>query len=163
MKSDQRGGIVSFVVVGVVLAVLLLGALYASKQYARNVRDGGNSDQVAQDPNAGAANQTQPKSEDKPSSESTQGSRNSSSASESGQSSTPSASGSTDSSRQSPSTESTAPTSSGRIANSGPSDIPATGPSEVFALTAGAGFMVFAAYQYLLSRQHYRHSVLTKR
>lgn len=39
-RTNQQGGIVSFIVIGIALASLLFGGLYLSKQQARIARDG---------------------------------------------------------------------------------------------------------------------------
>lgn len=48
MNNKQTGGIVSFVVVGVVLAGLLAGALYLSKQQGREARTDTPAPQIAE-------------------------------------------------------------------------------------------------------------------
>lgn len=150
MHSNQRGGIVSFIIVAVALAGLLGGALYFSKQQGREARDATPAPQISEREDAPTTTK-----DDKPA-ENTQ---------DSGTTQAPNTSGTQNQSPQSQTTPSTRTPAAGadRVANTGPSqDLPSTGPAETTAVVAGLSALTFAGYMLISSRRGLRHSALRK-
>ena len=148
MVNNQRGGIVSFVVVGVVLAGLLAGALYLSKQQGREARNDTPAPQIAEqntDKQKAPTEKSDVKSTDQQTSNTTDNSSNSSSTG------------------NRTSDESQAPRSTDRVANTGPSEnIPSTGPVETVATVTALAGLTFALYRHAASRRGVRFSSLRK-
>lgn len=154
MHSNQRGGIVSFIIIAVALAGLLGGALYFSKQQGREARDATPAPQIGQrdESKDDAAKDEQP----------TEGAPQSGTA-ENDQA--PNRTETGNQQPQSPAAPSTRTPSAGadRVANTGPSqELPATGPAETTAVVLGLGTLTFAGYMLLSSRRGLRHSALRK-
>lgn len=148
MHNNQRGGIVSFVVVGVVLAGLLVGGLYLSKQQGREARTDVPAPQVAER----GTDREEPASptvrdETRPA-ESNEG------AGSSGRDTAPAT--------NQPSGTGTARTDqrTDRVANTGPSDIPATGPAETMVTVIALIGLTFAAHRHFGSRRSRRAAAL---
>lgn len=140
MKSNQRGGIVSFVAVSLALVGLLAGGLYLSKTQARDVRGSAAAPQtVSQKP------QDETKTENKPKED---GAAESTKPKEqpAGGTSTP---------------ENPATLPGNRVANTGPTgEIPATGPADTALYALGFGSLTFTGYHLVRSRRSLRHSAL---
>ena len=151
MVNNQRGGIVSFVVVGVVLAGLLAGALYLSKQQGREARTDTPAPQIAE-----RNTDTQKAPAEKPA-EKKENPQTNNETSNGGQSN-----GSSND-RSTSQTGDQTPGSTDRVANTGPSsDIPSTGPVETVATVIALTGMTFALYRHGSSRRDLRHSALRK-
>ena len=147
MKSNQSGGVVSFVVVTLALIGLLAGGLYLSKSQARQARDNGDATpQVVTD-----TSKDESKSEDKASQEAApkENDKDTQTAPTTGDT------------RQQDSGRSTATPSTDRVANTGPSsEIPATGPADVVAYTFALGSLAFTSTYLIRSRRLVRASAL---
>lgn len=146
MKDNQAGGIVSFVVVGLVLVGLLAGGLYYSKYQGRQARNNETSTpqvttttsdkkdeakpenmagQTPQPTSPSGSNQTAPKATPQP---------------------TPAPAQPTD-----------------RVATTGPSeDIPSTGPRETSAVVLVVSLLTFAATAFVHSRRQLRTTSLRR-
>ena len=147
MKNKQAGGIVSFVLVGLVLAGLLAGGLYLSKQQARQVRDTDTSTPQV------TVNEEEKSAEEG----ATDSPADSPEAATSEEQAAPEAQ------NQSGSTT-PVPNSTNRVATTGPSDamIPATGPAELIAVLAGLTALTFASYRFVDARRGLRRSALRR-
>lgn len=144
MHSNQRGGIVSFIIVAVALAGLLGGALYFSKQQGREARDTTPTPQISQ--------RDESKEETTKDEQPAGGIPQNNQAQGTGSAQTPTT----------PSTRTPA-TGTDRVATTGPSqDLPATGPAETTAVVAGLSALTFAGYMLVSSRRGLRHSALRK-
>lgn len=146
MNSNQRGGIVSFVVVSLALVGLLAGGLYLSKSQARTARDTAGAPQVAtqQADDTKKQAETPPKTDDakkepaKPESPKPQDTQNTN--------------------RDAPAT-----LPGNRVANTGPSgDIPATGPADTALYALGFGSLTFTGYHLIRSRRLVRQNALKR-
>ena len=150
MHSNQRGGIVSFIIVAVALAGLLGGALYFSKQQGREARDATPAPQISE-------------REDTPAN--TDDDQPAANAPQSGTTQTPNTSGTQNQQPQSQTSPSTRTPAAGadRVANTGPSqELPSTGPAETAAVVVGLSALTFAGYMLVSSRRGLRHSALRK-
>lgn len=153
MVNQERGGIVSFVVVGVVLAGLLAGALYFSKQQGREARNNSPVAEVAErNPEPEAAPEEAPAAESRNEQTEQAGSNGQNTAQNPAPTNNRQAGGGT---VQTPDT-------TDRVATTGPSDIPSTGPAETAVVVAGLAGLTFAASRHFLARRHLRQSALRK-
>ncbi len=148
MKNNQAGGIVTFVLIGLALAVLLGGGLYASKQMGRANRTNDsskpqvvqNNDNTQSEDEETAARReedevapatTTPKTETKP--------------------------------QPKPTTPPVATAPTDRVANTGPSEaLPATGPAETGAAVFVLSGLTFAVYRFAQSRRELRRNALRR-
>lgn len=143
MNNSQAGGIVTFVVIGLVLAGLLGGGLYASKQMGRADRTNDSSTpQVAQ-------NEDNTQSEDEEAA-----------AGRDSDETAPATTTPKPETKPAPTTPApTTPTN--RVATTGPSDtLPATGPAETGAAVFVLGGLTFAFYRHAQSRRELRRNAL---
>lgn len=152
MSNKQAGGIVSFVVIGLVLAGLLGGGLYLSKQQARQARD---TDTTT--PQVTAETDTESGATDK----------GNDAPATNGPQAAPKPAEPTPQTPQSRNTPATrpAPAAGGtnRVATTGPSDtIPATGPTETAALVLSLVVLTFASYRFVDARRGFLRSALRR-
>ncbi len=135
MKShtQERGGVVSFIIITLALAGLLAGGLYLSKHQARVARDTGSTNVSVKEPEtSGEAGTTE------------NGSANSSDEDASSTAQSPAAS--------------TGHTSS--VATTGPSSVAASGPTDVFVTTVGLMVLTATTYTFVASRRSLVRSAL---
>jgi cytoskeletal protein RodZ len=146
MSNKQAGGIVSFVVIGLVLAGLLGGGLYFSKQQARQARD---SDTTTPQVTANETN-TESGANDKGSDTATD-----TPAATTQETKPKPATPAPQTPRQNqPATPAPATGGTNRVATTGPSDsIPATGPKETTAALMALAFLTFAGYRFIDARR----------
>lgn len=154
MQSNQRGGIVSFIIVAVALAGLLGGGLYLSKQQARQARDepGTNVPQVTTEQKQ---TETGTPEAGKPDNES--------GTAEEQQSPTPAPSPSPNPTEQpsSPQPQPQSQPQTDRVATTGPSEsLPATGPADTAVYMLALAVLAFAGYRHLQSRRLVRQAAL---
>jgi FtsZ-interacting cell division protein ZipA len=151
MNSKQAGGIVSFVVIGLVLAGLLGGGLYFSKQQARQARDSDTTtpqvtvNEKETETESGAAGTdeerdvpatTTPQTTPKPATPAPQAAQP----------------------QRQPATDTT-----NRVATTGPSDsIPATGPKETAAVISALAVITFAGYRFVDARRGFLRAALRR-
>lgn len=150
MHSNQRGGIVSFIVVGVVLVGLLAGGLYVSKHQARVARDTDTSGpQIATKDTTGNKKADPKVGTVVPGSADTkQGSVPQTTAPTQVQGSKP----------QTPTTPSTE-----HVANTGPSEpLPSTGPGETGLVTVVLSILAFTGYRFVQTRRDMRRAALRR-
>lgn len=154
MYNNQRGGIVSFIIVAVALAGLLGGALYFSKQQGREARDATPAPQISQrDESKEETTKDEQPAENAPQSGTPQNNQ---------APTQPAAQNQQSQGATSPSTR-TPSAGADRVANTGPSqDLPATGPAETTAVVLGLAALTFAGYMLLSSRRGLRRSALRK-
>jgi hypothetical protein len=152
MVNKQRGGIVSFVVVGVVLAGLLAGGLYLSKQQGREARTDVPAPQVAErDTDREEPASPTVRDETRPA-ETSEGAQNSG-RDTAPATSQPSGTGTTR-------TDQRTDQRTDHVANTGPSDIPATGPAETMVTVIALVGLTFAAHRHFGSRRSRRAAAL---
>lgn len=151
MSNKQAGGIVSFVVIGLVLAGLLGGGLYLSKQQARQARDSDtttpqvtvNEKETETESGAAGADEerdvpatTTPQTTPKPAAPAPQ---------------------------NRPEASAPAIGSTNRVATTGPSDsIPATGPKETAAVVSALVVITFAGYRFVDARRDFLRAALRR-
>lgn len=146
-KGNERGGVVSFVIVGLLLAGLLLGGLYLSKHQARVAYNGGNSSSTTttQDKtkNSGTDKNITPATKDEAPAKDTH------------------ASGDT---KTTPSTnannETHASGTSTNVAQTGPSSVAATGPTETFMTLAVLAVLAYTVTRFVQTKRHFVNSSL---
>ena len=137
MKShaQERGGVVSFIIITLALAGLLAGGLYLSKHQARIARDTGSSNVTVNEPGtSGEAGKT-----------------------ESGSETSSGTAGSSDET-QAPATGA-GHTSS--VATTGPSTVAASGPTDVLVTTIGLMVLTATSYTFVASRRSLVRSALS--
>jgi cytoskeletal protein RodZ len=154
MKSNQRGGVVSFVIVALALAGLLGGGLYLSKHQARLARDGNTT--TPQVTITKPDNKKDDSATKKPEETTVK----------------PATTEPRDSTTQQPAATTPKPTpatttpaaqtpATNRVANTGPSEpLPETGPSEVVVVTIGLSALAFTGYRLLQSRRSLQRAAL---
>lgn len=150
MYSNQRGGVVSFIIVAVALAGLLGGALYFSKQQGREARDATPAPQITEREDVPANTKDEQPAENTP---------------QNGTAQTPNTPGAQNQQPQSQTTPSTRTPAAGadRVAGTGPSQqLPSTGPAETTAVVVALSALTFAGYMLVSSRRGLRHSALRK-
>lgn len=137
MKShaQERGGVVSFIIITLALAGLLAGGLYLSKHQARVARDTGSSTATVSEPETSGETGTAESGN-----ETSAGSDTSSSTSQ-----TPAAG--------------TGHTSS--VATTGPSTVAASGPTDVLVTTIGLMVLTATVYTFVASRRSLVRSALS--
>jgi len=141
-KNGQRGGILTFVLIGVGLLLLLAGGIYVSKNQARHAATtGAPTPQITQSPEQKGENKDEKKDADKPAPKPEQ--------------SQPSTRGEQTPPAQQPSTG-TQP----NIANTGPSAIASTGPTETLITAVALGAVVAGLGVYFRSNGRVRHAAL---
>ncbi|TXG76036.1 hypothetical protein E6P97_04350 [Patescibacteria group bacterium] len=146
MSSKQGGGIVGFVVVAVVLAGLLAGGLYFSKNQARVARESNTTTPIT---TTSDANKAKSKNES---------SRDDTAPAPSTRSDRVDSKESTEADH---SLASDTPASQPRVAATGPSDeIPATGPREAAVAIIGATLLAFAATAVVRARRRLASAAL---
>ncbi len=152
MNNKQAGGIVSFIIVAVALAGLLAGGLYLSKQQGRTARDTDTSTPQV------STTETKEKSSDEKSTKNESSQQHTESKPEATRD--PSQTTPSSSSSSSSSTPSSSSTRTDRVATTGPSAVPSTGPTETVAVSLALGALVFTGYRFLQSRHAFRSSAL---
>ena len=153
MHHNQRGGIVSFIIVGVVLAGLLGGALFFSKQQGRQARDATPAPQIAKnsDNSSDSTKKDDKPAETAPKIDTTKSDQPATTA-------VP-----TTPKPATPTAPATSSTSTDRVANTGPSaELPSTGPAETTAVVIALGALTFAGYKFMTARRSLRASALRK-
>lgn len=148
MHNAQRGGIISFVVVAVVLAGLLAGGIYFSKQQGREARNNTPAPQIAERDEEVAEERA-----DEPATQPEGGTTREASP----QTPAPTA----PQQSRSGTTESPGSTTD-RVATTGPSDIPSTGPAGTVAATVALAGLTFGLYRHASSRRSLRDAALRK-
>lgn len=145
MQSRQSGGIVTFAIVAVVLAGLLAGGLYMSKQQGRVATNGGPT-------------QSQPAPNDQTARPETAKQNN-------GAPAAPAKPSEPEQSKPAPSTQppQTSSTSTSQpVASTGPTEVPSTGPTETALVSGVFGVLAFAGYRLAVSRRGLRRSALSR-
>jgi hypothetical protein len=148
MINKQAGGIVSFVIVGVMLAGLLGAGLYFGKNMGREARNAAeNTAQVA----GGAKEAVEEKVTEEKNEEKAEVKK------EAAGTPAPQTQGTSSTRTNTPSAN------TGAVASTGPSDsVPATGPAETFATVAALSGLTFAGYMYSSARRGVRSSALSR-
>jgi len=147
-RDNQRGGIVVFAVVGVLLAGLLVGALYLGKHQADIAKENApapvaiDTEKEATKAGKGTADTKKNQAENKPAA---------SPAKPSSPSQTPATS----------STQTSTP-STAAVANTGPSNVASTGPEDTFLGIVVVTAMSFAGLAFIQSNTRLRRSALNR-
>lgn len=152
-RTNQGGSIGGFIIVGVVLAVLFIGGVYALKTYVASQQQG---DTVAVDENGVTEGETAPsesasESQTDPSSTSDAAKEEATSrdTSDTETEATPSAGGADGVQRGEATSSDGSATTSGRYAD----ELPQTGPAETAGAAVGVFFLTGAALMYQQSRR----------
>lgn len=148
MKNNQAGGIVGFVVIGLVLVSLLAGGLYVSKTQGRQARENDTSTpQVAAPQKPKETTKPAPKQQTPHSTD---------------QKGKTAPAGNTSQPAQN-STTRPAPQPTNQVATTGPSDdIPSTGPGETAATVLMLSVLSFTTYKFVQSRRDVYRSALKR-
>ncbi len=144
----ERGGIVSFVVVGLLLAGLLLGGLYWSKHQARLAYKGDDK------PTTQTVTPTRDDESDK-----TPSTVNDATSTEE---SNPAPATSTTPARPTTNTPKPQPKTPSTVTTTGPSTVAETGTSDTAAITAVMGILAFAVTRFVQARRRVLSSALDK-
>ena len=156
MKSKQAGGIVSFIIVAVALTGLLAGGLYLSKQQGRTARESDTSTPQVTTVQGDNKQNTEEKGSNATEEETAQPAPQTNSGTAQNQPQpAPSNSG-----NRGAATPNSTNTRTDRVATTGPSSVPATGPTETAAVGLGLGALVFTGYRFAQSRRALRTSAL---
>lgn len=164
-SDRQRGGILAFIIVGLALAVLLGGAIYASKQQGRvasqastvavdTQKEGDNTDKTS---DTSSQNNTN-KDESSQGTSNTENSGSSDSSSQSTQQASPSTSQSGSSTQNSQ--DNVASTGPSSVASTGPSNIASTGPSDIIVPGLGVALLAGGIISYRRSASAVRSRAL---
>ena len=151
MRNKQAGGIVSFIIVAVALAGLLAGGLYLSKQQGRTARDNDTSTpqvSITETKDKTEEQKSTPPADQEESQQAPQGSTGS--RQEQPRPTTNNATNGT----------STPNNRTDRVATTGPSTVPSTGPTETVVVSLALGVIVFTSYRFVQSRRTLRASAL---
>lgn len=153
MKNNQAGGIVSFVVIGLILVGLLAGGLYFSKSQGRVARENDTTtSQVATEQKAEETTKPEAKEETPRATEQQGQTAPTGSTTQPAQNNT-----------SRPSANPQAPSDTNRVATTGPSDtLPATGPGETFATIMALAILSFTTFKFVRSRRDLLHSALRR-
>lgn len=135
-NRNEQGGVVAFLVVGVLLASALLGGIYIAKQQGQAARSNSAAEESQQIQKN--AEEAQPKPEEKAENSSQSGSG-------------------TESTTE---TDTTKTTGSQTVAVTGPSDVPSTGPEDTLAIVAVIAAGVLGVWYYTASRRSLVRSAL---
>ncbi len=138
---NEQGGVVAFLVVGVLLASALLGGIYLAKQQGQIAR----SDAATEESQEIQKNVEENQSKTDKNTET---------------SSQPASGPDSESSGEGTSTNSTESTSSQSVAVTGPSDVPSTGPEDTVAIVLVIATSVLGIWYYTASRRSLVRSAL---
>lgn len=155
MKSKQAGGIVSFIIVAVALAGLLAGGLYLSKQQGRTARDNDTSA-----PKVATSEDKQQATDEKDSEAPKEGSAQQAPQAKPGTAQNQPQAAQNNAGSRGAVTPNSSSTRTDRVANTGPSSVPSTGPTETAAVGLALGALVFTGYRFAQSRRSLRDSAL---
>lgn len=160
MIRNQRGGIVVFGIVTLVLVGLLAGGLYVSKQQARTARETDTTTPQVSAPAATKKTSEETKKDATPTTPDSQTATTTpqpASTTPASTATTPAATSTT------PATPTTTTESTTRVASAGPSaPLPATGPKDVALITVGLGVLGFTIYSLYRSRRDLQRAALRK-
>lgn len=155
-RRYEQGGVVSFVVVATVLALLLAAGIWFAKQQVKSAQESGaTTTQVAKSDSTSNSQATQPEESTQPATQSTNNDT-STAESQSPTATTPSVANSNEQA-----TSSTA-TTTPNVASSGPSqpDLPSTGLGDVILTVLSVGALGVGFYVYIGSHKRLRTSAL---
>lgn len=137
----QGGSLAGFAIIGVVLALVLIGGLYGLNRYnaeqAQQAAEEGDSTEVATDSDKSTSGSESKPSEDSPKKESSSTSGSNSSSSDE---------------KQSDSSDSSSKEMAAAGSNATATELPATGPVDTFASILGIVALSFATAAYIQSR-----------
>lgn len=154
MISNQRGGIVSFGIVAVVLVGLLAGGLYLSKYQARVARDTDTTTPQVATPKASEKSTKDTKKSDSESTASTAEPKPATPAAEPAPTVAPAAQ---------PAPTPATPAATTQVASTGPSaELPATGPADAAIVTLALSALAFTGYRLRESRRGVQRAALRR-
>lgn len=157
-QSSERGNILPYVIIGIVLLGLLAGSLYLARYQARQARDNDTTTPVTLNPTT-SEDGSRDKSDSQPQPATDESSDRSANQEDRVPADPePTRDSSSDSTATDTSTDSAARTGEDddRVPSTGPDNIAATGPAETMAAVVGVGVVAGASVMYLRSARHVR-------